>query len=143
VSSTRWSALIGLLGLGISAYLTATHYLADQVPLACASGGLINCEQVTTSSQSQVGPLPVAVLGLLWFGIWLGLLGVRWLRMGDAWPRVATLSWATGGVLVVFYLVYAELFLIGAVCLWCSAVHLLVMALFVLAVADTAAGMPA
>jgi uncharacterized membrane protein len=37
----------------------------------------------------------------------------------------------------VFYLVYAELFLIGALCLWCTAVHLVVIALFLLAIAQS------
>ncbi len=36
---------------------------------------------------------------------------------------------------MVFYLVYAELFEVGAICLWCTAVHGLVIALFLLALA--------
>lgn len=32
------------------------------------------------------------------------------------------------------WLVYAELFLIGAICLWCTAAHLLAFGLFVIVV---------
>ena len=32
---------------------------------------------------------------------------------------------------MVFYLVWAELFKIGAICLWCTVVHVLTLALFV------------
>jgi uncharacterized membrane protein len=136
-SRATWSILIGLLGLIVSAYLTATHYLAGQVPLACATGGIINCEQVTTSAQSTVGPLPVAVLGLVWFGGWLGLVAAE--RAGSyAWLHTVRLAWATAGLLSVFYLVYAELFLIGAICSWCTVVHVAIIALFLLAVADAA-----
>jgi uncharacterized membrane protein len=45
------------------------------------------------------------------------------------------LAWTGGGVLMVFYLIYAELFLIGAVCVWCTVIHALVIGLFLLAVA--------
>jgi uncharacterized membrane protein len=33
---------------------------------------------------------------------------------------------------MVFYLIYAELFLIGAICVWCSVVHVVVIGLFLL-----------
>jgi uncharacterized membrane protein len=39
-------------------------------------------------------------------------------------------------VAVVFYLIYAELFLIGAICLWCTGVHALVLGLFLLALGE-------
>ena len=34
------------------------------------------------------------------------------------------------GVGFIFYLVYAELFVIHAICLWCSSVHLLTLVIF-------------
>ena len=36
---------------------------------------------------------------------------------------------------MVFYLLYAELFSIKAICLWCTAVHAITLLLFVLVVA--------
>jgi uncharacterized membrane protein len=126
---TTWSALIGLAGLIISAYLTATHYLAGQVPLACAAGGIVNCEQVTSSAQSTIGPVPVAVLGLVWL-----LAAGR--ALSERFLVAARLAWATAGLLSVFYLVYAELFLIGAICSWCTVIHVAIIALFLLAVAE-------
>ena len=45
-----WSVLIGVAGLVVSAYLTATHYLAGAIPLACGTGGVINCEQPSVST---------------------------------------------------------------------------------------------
>jgi uncharacterized membrane protein len=129
----RWSTLLGLLGLGISLYLTVVHYAQGQVPLACATSGLVNCEQVTSSAESMLGPVPVAVLGVVWFAVQLAL------AMAGAASRLQ-LAWAAGGLAFVFYLVYAELFLIGAICLWCTAVHLLVAGVFLLAVAEASAG---
>jgi len=120
-----WQLGLGVLGLLISGYLTAVHYFAEQVPLACSTGGFVDCEQVTTSAESMVGPVPVAVLGVVWFGVYLLLVLLRR-------PSIQ-LVWAILGLLSVFYLVYAELFLIGALCLWCTAIHLIVAVLFLLA----------
>jgi uncharacterized membrane protein len=128
----RWSALLGAVGLGISLYLTIVHYAQGQVALVCASGGLINCEQVTSSAESMVGPLPVAALGIVWFGVLLGLLASRL-------TSLLLLAWTAIGIAFVFYLIYAELFLVGAICLWCTAVHVVVLGLFLLAVAQTSA----
>ena len=128
----RWSALLGVLGLGISLYLTVVHYTQGQVPLVCATSGLVNCEQVTSSTESMVGPVPVAAPGVVWFAVLLGVLASR--------PTsLLLLAWTAIGVAFVFYLMYAELFLIGTICLWCTAVHVAVLGLFLLAVAQTSA----
>ena len=134
-----WPAVLGLAGLLISAYLVGTHYFAEQVPLACATGGIVDCEQVTSSGESMVGPVPVAVLGLVWFAVFLGILAARhWL------PQALTLQviWSVVGLLTVFWLVYAELFLIGAICLWCTAIHAIVVVLFLMTLWDATATAP-
>jgi uncharacterized membrane protein len=131
-----WPAVLGVAGLLISAYLVGTHYFAEQVPLACATGGIVDCEQVTSSAESMVGPLPIAVLGVVWFVVFLCLLVAR-----QWWPQALMLQlvWSVAGLLSVFYLVYAELFLIGAICLWCTAIHAIVVALFLMTLWDATA----
>jgi uncharacterized membrane protein len=133
-----WSAAIGLAGLAISAYLVLTHYAAAEVPLACGSGGIVDCEQVTSSAESMVGPLPVAMLGLAWFAVFLLLVIGRTFQPTGLWLR-AQVAWSIAGLLFVFYLVYAELFLIGAICSWCTAIHAIVIALFLLTLYDATA----
>ena len=119
-----------LFGLGISTYLTIAHY-DTHVVLACAENGVINCGKVTTSAQSKVFGIPVAVLGLAFFVAMVGL------SLPRAWQartvRVAQVRLASVivGIGFVFYLVYSELFTIRAICLWCSAVHVLTLILFV------------
>jgi uncharacterized membrane protein len=131
-----WSAGFGLVGLAVSAYLVGTHYFSDAVPLACATAGIVNCEQVTTSAASMIGPVPVAVLGFVWFLGYLGVLGARFRLADNRMLAAALLGWSAVGLLVVFYLIYAELFLIGAICAWCTVVHGVVIALFLLSVWD-------
>src|SRR5579859_7626456 len=129
--TTAWQLGLGGLGLLVSAYLTATHYFAEQVPLACSTGGFVDCEQVTTSAESMIGAVPVAVLGLVWFGVLLALVAGRRMRLSRSLLNLQ-MGWAVLGLLSIFYLVYAELFLIGALCLWCTVVHALVVVLFLM-----------
>ena len=131
-----WPAILGVAGLLISAYLVGTHYFAEEVPLACSTGGIVDCEQVTSSAESMIGPMPVAVLGLVWFAVFLAILAIR-----SWWPQAMLVQvvWAVAGLLNVFWLVYAELFLIGAICLWCTAIHAIVVGLFLLTLWDATA----
>jgi uncharacterized membrane protein len=44
--------------------------------------------------------------------------------------RLGRLAWAVVGLGTVLYLLYAELFEIDAICLWCTSVHVLTLLLF-------------
>jgi uncharacterized membrane protein len=84
----------------------------------------------------------VAVLGLIFFAVTLVLqLPVVW-----KWPnpiiRKARLAWAVVGLGTVIYLLYAELFEINAICLWCTAVHVLTLVVFVSTVFGTLSTAP-
>lgn len=116
-------------GLGISIYLTLTHYVHG-VSLVCSDSGAINCEKVTTSAQSMVFHIPVAVLGLAFFVPMLVLsLPPIW-RLADRRVAIARLAMSVIGMGFVLYLLHAELFVIHAICLWCSAVHVLTFIVF-------------
>ncbi len=57
---------LSLVGLGLSIYLTITHL--HPAALFCSDKGLVNCNAVTTSTQSKVfGIFPVAELGLAYY----------------------------------------------------------------------------
>jgi uncharacterized membrane protein len=135
---TTWA--LALAGLGVSTYLTITHY-DSSVPLACSDKGVINCALVTSSAESMVfGVLPVAVLGLAFFVFMSAAVSPWAWRLkfpALAWARVASVVIGIGFVL---YLVYTELFTLDAICLWCTSVHVLTFLLFTLIVGGTAAG---
>jgi uncharacterized membrane protein len=124
------SAILVVVGLADAAYLTITHF-SEHVRLACSDSGTINCAKVTTSPQSYILGIPVAVLGLAYFLVAAVLCSPPAWRSPEPLVRYARLAWAIGGVGTVVYLVYAELFEIDAICLWCSLVHVVTIALFV------------
>jgi uncharacterized membrane protein len=137
VPSLRWQPIATLLlcaaGLGVSIYLTITHF-DTHLTLACPKTSTFNCETVTTSAQSHIAGIPVAVLGLAFFVPMLALcLPVAW-RSDDRRVHLARLVLSVTGVAMVLYLIIAELFLIKAICLWCSSVHLITFILFVIIV---------
>jgi uncharacterized membrane protein len=142
----RWASLgslaTTLAGLGVSAYLTVAHYTTT-VTLACPQSATVNCEKVTTSPQSQFLGIPVAVLGLAFFAV-MSLLctPAAWRAASPLSNRIRLLMSLTG-VGFVAWLVYAELFVINAICLWCTSVHALTLLLFALTALGTAAAPPA
>jgi uncharacterized membrane protein len=139
----RWAwpvtLVICLAGIAVASYLTYAHY-TDASVLACSDKGVVNCAKVTTSEQSHFLGMPVAVLGLAYF---LGMTALcspwAW-RRPERFVRVARLVAAGGGVVFVLYLLYAELFIIDAICLYCTIVHGLTVLLFAAVAIATAAG---
>jgi uncharacterized membrane protein len=137
----RWlpatALLLTLAGLAVAGYLTVEHYTASTT-LACPETGVINCQKVTTSAESSVFGIPVALLGLLFFAVMVpACTGPAW-RQGHpaiVWGRAL---FALAGVGFVCYLVYAELFVLDAICLWCTAVHVITLMLFAVVAWGTA-----
>jgi uncharacterized membrane protein len=132
----RWQPLatlvLSIVGLGIATYLTITHF--DKVALVCSDSGAINCGKVTTSPQSVIAGIPVAMLGLAFFIPMIALcLPAAW-RSADRRIHLARLILSVIGVGTIIYLITAELFIIKAICLWCSGVHLVTFILFVIIV---------
>jgi uncharacterized membrane protein len=137
----RWLApttvVLAVAGLAVSAYLTIEHYTASTT-LACPETSVVNCQKVTTSAQSAVLGIPVALLGLLFFvAILPACLPPAW-RMNQPAVRWGRLLFALVGIGFVVYLVYAELFILNAICLWCTVVHVVTVALFAAIAVGTA-----
>ena len=133
-----WAAfLLSVAGFGDAMYLTVDHF-TQGVPF-CPNTGFENCAKVTTSAQSELfGVVPVALVGLVFFTALVALdLPVLWRRGGRVgrWLAYGRLGMAVGGMGMVLYLLYTELFSIKAICLYCTGVHALTFLFFVLVVA--------
>jgi uncharacterized membrane protein len=101
---------LALVGLGVAAYLTYVHY--EDIKPVCGLGG--DCQKVQTSQWSELGGVPVALIGLIGYALILASLLVP----GEA-GRLAGAFLALIGFAFSAYLTYRELFSIDAICPWC------------------------
>ena len=117
------AAGLALIGLAIAAYLELTR-LSGGLPVC---GPLHGCETVALSSYSEILGIPVAMFGVV-FSIVLVGLSLAWSRQGDRRALLGLYGLGLLGVLFVAYLTFLELFVIGAVCVWCAGYAVTVIA---------------
>lgn len=116
---------LAVVGVAISAYLAYNH-LAGTAPVCV--GGSDGCGAVQASRYSEVLGVPVAVIGAFGYAMLLLAALVRGER-----AAVFGVFLALTGTLYSAYLTYLELFVIGAICQWCVASALVVVAYLTLA----------
>jgi uncharacterized membrane protein len=129
----RWATLVlALAGLGVSIYLTYAHYTESALAGCTETTGVVNCGKVTTSAQSVVFGIPVAVLGLAFYVFAVGIFSPWAWKARRREVGMLRLASLVVGIGFVLYLLYAELFQIGSICLYCTSVHVITFVLFVL-----------
>jgi uncharacterized membrane protein len=121
-------ASLDLLGLLIAAYLSVVE-LGGGVP---ACGPLHGCEQVALSEYSRIGGVPVAVFGVA-LSLTLLVLALAWWRTELYGLLLAHYGLSVVGVLFEMYFLYLQVFVIGAVCVWCTTYGLSLVARFLVA----------
>jgi len=70
--------------------------------------------------------LPTSAAGIVWFA-YSTFLWTR--RFG-----LVQLVWSALGMIAALYLVFLEIVKLGAICLWCTGAHVLVLVIFLIAV---------
>ncbi len=124
------ASALSLVGLGLSIYLTVEHYSSSPSYL-CPANSVLNCERVTESAYATFAGVPVAVLGIVYFVASVPLhLPVAW-RARNLHLERARWAWAAVGMVAVFWLIWGELE-VGAICVYCTGVHLATFGLLVL-----------
>jgi uncharacterized membrane protein len=110
------TAALAVVGVGITAYLTYTHYADSSI--VCPTDG---CETVRRSSYALLGTVPVALLGL---GAYLAILGGLCLPRDYSRPTV--LATALAGLAFSTYLLAVQAIQIDAFCTWCLASYVVI-----------------
>ncbi|MEI8127656.1 MAG: vitamin K epoxide reductase family protein [Actinomycetota bacterium] len=128
----RWAVvttgLLSLIGLGLSLYLTIAHFRGTSI-LACSETGAVNCALVTTSKYSRFLGMPVAVLGLGHYVVTTALNSPWAWRSSQRWIHLARVGLALVGFGFILWLIAAELVFLNHICLWCTGVHVVTLAL--------------
>jgi uncharacterized membrane protein len=106
---------LAAVALGIALYLTLTK-LSGEAP---ACGPLHGCETVNSSPYSVFLGIPVALYGSVASSLIL-IASLAWWRRADR--RALYVAYGLGliSLPVLVYLVYLELAVIHAVCVWCA-----------------------
>jgi uncharacterized membrane protein len=139
-ATLRWQPvsclLLSIIGLAGSIYLTVSHF-DSHISLVCPDQG--PCNRILTSNTSHFVGIPVPVLGLAYFvPMTLLCLPAAW-RSADRRIHLARLILSILGVGMIIYLLVEELFIIKALCVWCSIIHLVGFLLFVIVVTTSPA----
>jgi uncharacterized membrane protein len=121
-------AVLDVIGLAIATYLSVVE-LGGGVPVC---GPLHGCETVAQSEYSRLWGIPVAV-----FGVGLSLilltLAIAWWRTNLYVLLLAHYGLSLAGVIFEIYFIYLQIFVIGAVCVWCTTYGLSLILRFVIA----------
>jgi uncharacterized membrane protein len=125
-----------MAGLGVSAYLM-WGYSVPGATLSC--GASSGCETVKNSEYAKLAGIPLPVIGL---SSYLSLLILTLLQGHQvvtshgwsAYVALAIFGIAVAGVLYSAYLTYIELYVIYAICRWCIASAIIMVAIFLLSI---------
>ncbi len=121
-------ATLDIVGLAIASYLSIVE-LQGELPYC---GPLKGCEQVALSEYANIGGVPVAVFGVV-LSLTLAVLAIAWTRTNRIELLAGHYGLSLVGVIFEVYFTYLELFVIGAVCVWCASYGISLLARFVVA----------
>ncbi len=120
---------LGALGLVDSSYLTIKH-LSGSLPV-CDAGFISECGRVLGGPYSEVFGIPLAALGIVFYGVIFSSALFSFLSGKKAGARVV-FGTATVGLLVSGYLTYLQFVVIGALCPYCLVSAALATGIFLL-----------
>ena len=124
-----------LAALDVTGLLIATYLAVVEVGGGLPEcGPLKGCAQVAASEYSRIGGVPVAVYGVV-LSLVLLTTAIAWWRTNLYGLLLAHYGLSLAGVLFEAYFIYVQVFVIGAVCVWCSAYGLSLILRFVIAFA--------
>ena len=121
-------AALDVIGLLIAGYLSVVE-LGGGVPVC---GPLHGCETVAQSQYSRIGGVPVAVYGVA-LSLLLLTLAIAWIRSDRNGLLDAHYGLSLVGVLFEIYFLSLQVFVIHALCVWCTTYGLSLVARFLVA----------
>ncbi len=116
----RWGVIFILIlafcGIADSAYVA--QHEATHTPLICNIGSLSGCNVVAQSPYSKFLGIPLAEYGILFYAM-LFVLAALELVIYDTLLRRVLQTFAVFGIVASLYFVGLQIFVIGALCVYC------------------------
>ena len=135
VKST-WFIVFALAGLVASSASAFVHYqlLNDSTYASfCDVNATFSCTEAYSSRYGSVAGVPVAVFGMIFFAVVLGLVVLCSSSAASAGNLPGyVFAASTIGLAVVLYLAYASFVILKAVCVLCAGTYVAVIGLFLL-----------
>jgi uncharacterized membrane protein len=138
-----WRKLLMLVamsafGLWASGMVVVVYYTMKQSLPFCPEqqgpGLVVSCESVLSSKYSMVFGVPLELLAVGYFIVNLCL--VYFIAFGSQrlfrYSLRALFAWRFLGIVIVPYLVFVELSLVRAICVYCTMMHVAIIADFII-----------
>jgi uncharacterized membrane protein len=124
--SAIFAAVVSLIGLADSAYLTAKHYTGKNVPCNIISG----CEQVLNSQYAEFYGIPTAAFGAIAYFLAFSLVILTIYGNKSLWNIFGGLTL----LMAIFsiWLIYVQAFVIEAFCQFCLLSAITSLTLFII-----------
>lgn len=109
----RLAALLSLVGLADSIYLTVTHLTGENVTCVASSG----CSEVLSSAYASVGKIPLGAFGALAYFLAFSLATLA--AFGYPRARIFLAVVIAGMLATTLWLLYVQAFVLHAFCDFC------------------------
>jgi uncharacterized membrane protein/protein-disulfide isomerase len=132
-SASRWLVLLfAVVGLAAAATSTYVHYQLLTVPnftSFCDVNSTVSCTQAYLSSYGELGGVPVAIFGALYFAAVLAIAGLAWQPAAKAASYTPAYIFALSVPALGFvaYLAFAAFFILHAFCILCAITYVAVI----------------
>jgi uncharacterized membrane protein len=129
ISKTKFALLVAmsLVGLAASTYVFIIYNSLRQLPLGCPikPTGWIDCAAVLSSGYSEVFGIPLELFAIGYFVVSLVLVYIIVFGRDTFYHHSfrALFFWRFVGVPLVLYLIGIEVFVIHAICIYCTIMH--------------------
>lgn len=122
--------ILAFFGIADSAYLTQSEL--SGTPLLCNVQSLSGCNTVAASQYSHIFGIPLAEFGILFYSL-LFILAALELVIFDQLLRRTLQVISFVGVLASLYFTFVQVFMIGALCIYCVASAIIALLIFIFA----------
>lgn len=118
------AAIFSLIGLIDATYLTAENIKHNVVNCSALPASISQCDLVTASSYASIGPIPVALLGIIFYSA-IFILAVE--KQYQSLFITATI-----GFVASIYFIFIQAFVLDAFCAYCLVSAVTSTAIFVI-----------
>ncbi|MGC9132906.1 MAG: vitamin K epoxide reductase family protein [Nanopusillaceae archaeon] len=130
--------IFSIIGIFSSSIVLYIYYYLHIAPPLCTNisspfpGVTIDCIKVLSSKYAELFDEPLDFLAIIWFIINIILVLIyNYSRNYDKIIFRFLMYWRFIGLLIIPYLIYIEFFILKAVCLYCTIMHIMIIADFI------------